>query len=134
MQEEKNKQIEEMAKVIKDTWLVDLEGNTYGVCEFLDEVDIKSIARELRKQNYRKLPKDSVVLSREEYKIIYNDERASYYRAENLAIENDLLNRKLIDTRKETAEKILKIIKDEYGYIGDLERIIAKQFGVEIKA
>lgn len=34
---------------------------------------------------------------------------------------------------KETAEKILKIIKEEYGYIGNLERIIAKQFGVEIK-
>ena len=39
-------QIEEMAKVIGNTWLVDLEGDTKDACEVLDEVDIKGIARE----------------------------------------------------------------------------------------
>lgn len=61
-----NKEIEEMAKVVGNTWLVDLEGDTKDVCEVLDEIDIKGIARELYEQGYRKIPKDSVVLSREE--------------------------------------------------------------------
>ena len=63
----KKKQIEEMAKVIKDTWLVNLEGDTFCVCEFLDEVDIKSIATELYNAGYRKIHKCAVVLTREEY-------------------------------------------------------------------
>ena len=65
---EQEKQIKEMAKEIGNTWLVDLEGNTKDVCEVLDEVDINNIARELYDKNYRKLPEDSVVLSKEEYK------------------------------------------------------------------
>ena len=64
---EQEKQIKEMAKEIGNTWLVDLEGNTKDVCEVLDEVDIKDIARELYEKGYRKLPEDSVVLSKEEY-------------------------------------------------------------------
>lgn len=36
-------------------------------------------------------------------------------------------------TRKETAREILSIIKREYDYIGDLERIIAKQYEVEVE-
>ena len=47
------KQIEEMAKVISDTWLVNLDGDTFDVCEFLDKVDIESIATELYSQGYR---------------------------------------------------------------------------------
>lgn len=35
--------------------------------------------------------------------------------------------------RKETAKEILKIIKKEYDYIGELERIISRQFGVEVE-
>lgn len=50
----KTQQIKEIAKVIGDTWLVDLEGETKGVCEVLDEVDIEGIARELYEQDYRK--------------------------------------------------------------------------------
>lgn len=66
----KQEQIEEMAKVVGNTWLVNLVGDIKDVCEVLDEVDIKSIARELYGNNYRKLPEDSVVLSREEYEML----------------------------------------------------------------
>ena len=51
---DREKQIEEMAKVIGDTWLVNLVGETKDVCEVLDEVDIEGIARELYEQDYRK--------------------------------------------------------------------------------
>lgn len=91
------------------------------------------------------VPEGSVVLSKEEYKQLYNDERASYYRAETLAIENDLLNRKLIDVRKETAEKIFNSLYqwldleniEKYGFVTRQKfdflrkfREIYKQFGV----
>ena len=37
--------------------------------------------------------------------------------------------------RKEsdTAKEILQIIKEEYGYIGDLEKIIKERYGVEVE-
>lgn len=63
---EQEKQIKEMAKEIGNTWLVDLEGNTKDVCEVLDEADINNIARELYDKNYRKLPEDSVILTKVE--------------------------------------------------------------------
>ena len=34
---------------------------------------------------------------------------------------------------KDTAKEILQIIKDEYGYIGNLERIIKERYGVEVE-
>ena len=91
------------------------------------------------------IPEGSVVLSKEEHKQLYNEERASYYRAENLAIENDLLNRKLIDARKETAREfanlpdsdILVVDTQEYGEIEvvSVERLqeLANEFGVEVE-
>lgn len=118
-------------------------------CEYYDETNGVCCSFSLKeaialyKQGYRKISEGSVVLSKEEHKQLYNDERASYYRAENLAIENDLLNRKLIDARKETAEKfvnlpdsdILVVNTQEYGEIEvvSVERLqeLAKQFGVD---
>lgn len=122
---DKEKQIEEMAKVIKDTWLVDLEGNTYSVCEFLDSVDIESIARELLKHYQPKLPKDSVVLSREEYQ------------KNILKANSDGYSAGKIDGSKETAEKILNFLRKDNGVnawsIIKYEKFIKEQFGVEIK-
>ena len=72
---------EQLTKVIGNTWLVDFEGNTHDVEEVLDNVEISSIARELLEQGYHKLPKDSVVLSREEYeklRSLYDCEQGSY--------------------------------------------------------
>ena len=104
---EQEKQIKEMVKEIGNTWLVDLEGNTKDVCEVLDEVDINNIARELYDKNYRKLPEDSVVLSREEYKKL-----------------------------KSLPNKIVKYMDRHLGngeLCGNVVRNCAKQFGVKIK-
>lgn len=126
---EQEKQIKEMAKEIGNTWLVDLEGNTKDVCEVLDEVDINNIARELYDKNYRKLPEDSVVLSRKEY------EELKY----TWITDSDAYKKGC----KETAEKIFKMLisKLESNQFLSGERIImevdvenlAKQFDVEIE-
>ena len=126
---EQEKQIKEMAKEIGNTWLVDLEGNTKDVCEVLDEVDINNIARELYDKNYRKLPEDSVVLSREEY------EKLKY----TWITDSDAYKKGC----KETVEKIFKMLisKLESNQFLSGKRIImevdvenlAKQFDVEIE-
>ena len=126
---EQEKQIKEMAKEIGNTWLVDLEGNTKDVCEVLDEVDINNIARELYDKNYRKLPEDSVVLSKEEYK------KLKY----TWITDSDAYKKGC----KEMAEKIFKMLisKLESNQFLSGKRIImevdvenlAKQFDVEIE-
>ena len=126
---EQEKQIKEMAKEIGNTWLVDLEGNTKDVCEVLDEVDINNIARELYDKNYRKLPEDSVVLSKEEY------EKLKY----TWITDSDAYKKGC----KETAEKIFKMLiskLDSNQFLSgkriimevDVENL-AKQFDVEIE-
>ena len=126
---EQEKQIKEMVKEIGNTWLVDLEGNTKDVCEVLDEVDINNIARELYDKNYRKLPEDSVVLSREEY------EKLKY----TWITDSDAYKKGC----KEMAEKIFKMLISELESNQFLsgKRIImevdvenlAKKFDVEIE-
>ena len=126
---EQEKQTKEMAKEIGNTWLVDLEGNTKDVCEVLDEVDINNIARERYDKNYRKLPKDSVVLSRKEY------EKLKY----TWITDSDAYKKGC----KEMAEKIFKMLISELESNQFLsgKRIImevdvenlAKQFDVEIE-
>ena len=159
---DKEKQIEEMAKDIEHCCnRYDEEdrfvGNKCSGCEYWCDTNNlccsfgNKEATYLYNAGYRKIPEGSVVVSKEEHKQLYNDERASYYRAENLAIENDLLNRKLIDARKETAREILQIIEDDrIGYWDSCDcgkdetywrdnaiqgtlNEIAKQFGVEVE-
>lgn len=149
-------QIEKMAKVIGDTWLVDLEGETKGVCEVLDEVDIKAIARELYEQDYRKVPEDSVVLSREELsEEPYNDfckgcpnvrvrssgmtDCCADYSCEQFQKYARLLEL-YEQSRKETAREILNELIDSSNKITffdcrmalGLDKL-AKKYGVEIK-
>ena len=64
---DKEKQIEEMAKIISNTWLDDLEGNTFCVSDFLDNVNTKAIATDLTDKGYRKITDNEFVISKEEY-------------------------------------------------------------------
>lgn len=123
------KQIEEMAKIIGNTWLVDLEGDTKDVCEVLDGVDIKGIARELYEKGYRKLPENSVVISKEEICELKYQSEEDFSKAYDLG-------------SKETAEKIFKMLiskLDSNQFLSgkriimevDVENL-AKQFDVEI--
>lgn len=121
----KKVQIEEMAK------------DYYGY-SIDSEADCKFVAEEMYNKGHRKLPEDSVVLSREEYdeikiyKSYIPEMKKAFDKVRNAAI-------------KETAEKILDLLVpdckacDENWHSGclclraTLAEKIAKQFGLEIK-
>ena len=129
----KKDQIEKMA--------IDLE-EEFVLCGTLSSCGTKRcsqcFSKYLYEQGYRKLPEDSVVLSREEY-----DEIKTYqsYIPEMKKAFDKIRNA----TIKETAEKILDLLVpdckacDENWHSGclclraTLAEKIAKQFGVEIK-
>lgn len=50
----RDKQIEEMAKDLGGTWVVDLEGNPHDLSEVLMQCDIETISEQLYEMNYRK--------------------------------------------------------------------------------
>lgn len=129
----KEKQIEEMAKVMCGN---DCEECAKESAEFyqqtLEEARnnkclLKNCAKTLYNAGYRKLPEDSVVLSKGAYESLSSKAKANVVNA--------------VEIRKETAEKILQPLydackDDSYGQVvvdfAILERL-AKQFGVEIK-
>ena len=146
-------QIEEMAKAIKPI----LENRT-DIC-FIPDLD-KPIAKELLKHYQPKLPKDSVVLSREEYEMLANKYKNLEIKYSNLCDNyrlckdaNETLKQKVIIARKETAEKFYDKVNENIcvfqlenknreftdGYAQAIADIcgrldqVAKQFGVEIK-
>jgi hypothetical protein len=85
-----------------------------------------------------KLPKDSVVLSREEYDKLQTDMRRLTYQNCNLTIENKNLKEDFnieILKGKETAEKILKDLKllVPDNALGIVTRYFKEIIGVEIK-
>ena len=124
----KQEQIEEMTKErneIKDIMKL------LDKCVSLNPMYKSEVASVLYGNNYRKLPEDSVVLSREELSKALTDnfnmgkKEAQFY-SERVAIPT---------TRKETAEKFLQLAYDrslEKSFIKKVENL-AKQFGVEIK-
>lgn len=126
--EEDQKQIEEMAKHGC------YDGCASGLRKFCDEYDGKPcknmvrIASGLYEQGYRKLPKDSVVLTTEELK--------DMVKARTKCVENAIIR-----TRKETAEKILNDLvghtfeDDGWTWTVSKEDIqwLADEYKVEIK-
>ena len=120
---DKEKQIEEMAK------LIHIATDLY----YMDCIKVATYLFE--KDNCRIIDKDDVVISKEEYEKI-TKELVSEQRAKEIAQEYFGI------VRKETAEKILKDImfcidindcnKNEM-LILNLCKMLAKQFGVEIK-
>lgn len=115
----KQEQIEEMAKDI-----VRIAG-----------LDVYGKAEELVNLGYRKLPEDSVVLSREEYKRLLDNA---------IRVDMEYLDHELAKTRKETAKEILQRLYDKcyevqglregYAHIIPLDiLILAKEYGVEVE-
>lgn len=131
MKNSEQEQIEEMAKVIRHI----LENRT-DIC-FIPDLD-KPIAEELLKHYQLKLPKDSVVLSMEEYKRI-TKELVTEQRATEIAKEY------FEKIRKETAKKILNDLVKNCQYTfnidgkpiveldGDFVLDAAKSYGIKIK-
>ena len=128
---DKEKQIEEMAFDLTMIVQVDYYGHTL----------FKETAESLVNQGYRKLPKDSVVLSREEYEKQYDEKWDNYRDGENNAkvyYENIVIPKLKEQSRKETAEKIYDFAKgffewDEEGFVWELTKYIKTELGVEIK-
>ena len=108
----KQEQIEEMAKErneIKDIMKL------LDKCVLLNPMCKAEVATVIYDNNYRKITKDSVVLSREEYEMLANQYKNLEIKYSNLCDNyrlckdaNETLKQNVIITRKETAEKILK--------------------------
>jgi hypothetical protein len=116
---DKEKQIEEMAQC------KNFSGMTCSECKVRAGCDRYTLAEELYEQGYRKLPEDSVVLSREELN----------------KIQANFFDSGIKYGSKETAEKILTIIGNMLDECDDRFKLkdyqwhknLCKQFGVEIK-
>lgn len=107
MNKDEKKMIEEMAQVLCNRRCED--------CELLGvSCGCKSYCTRLYNAGCRIIADDEIVIKKSE-------------RVNVIAEEFEEL------VRKETAREILQIIKDEYEYIGDLERIIAKKYGIELE-
>ena len=99
---DKQKQIEEMASDI-----CNMCRDMYGVCDNKEELcpAIKAEMEYLYNAGYRKIPEGSVVLMEEEL-----DKKIEPFRLEIIALCKDL-----VQTRKETAEKIYKGLCENWG-------------------
>ena len=132
-----NKQVEEMAVIgcVRNPQAHTAE--ECAKCDFKNgQCNSYRQAEALYNAGYRKIPKDSVVLSREEQERILT---ATEKRIKEL-------KRQILQARKETAEKILNELLDfvngwsegveNNDFCVELNRIskdLAKQYGVEIK-
>lgn len=110
----KQQQIEEIAQIINGS--TELDTIAYYRC--------MNIAKTLYNAGYRKLPEDSVVLSREEY------EKLKY----TWITDSDAYKKGCKETAAKFAKGLIKIIKEKDTYL-DWDDVLefAKQFGIEIE-
>lgn len=101
---DKQKQIEEMARDINNTWFVKPNGDICGTNEKLKKNDIQMISHQLICDGYRKIPENAVVLTREEYEWL----TCCFGKFEE--IMNDIKEQ----SRKETAEKFAERMREQY--------------------
>ena len=106
---------------------------------------IDCIARKLYEQGYRKIPQDSVILTREElskrdyefrqigYDECLRDNPKKDKYIKTLERKIDQLNAKLDQSIKETAKNILEDLDNNGVYSKDYTNFMRKQFGVEIE-
>lgn len=123
---DKEKQIEEMAKEFCPIYI----DPTYEDCELCKQGSNGNCdaLKKLKKVIKKLFPKDSVVLSREEYEAL--KKQIEYWEYETKVARQDLF-----EERKETAEKILKWLKEHYDGVGWVlvETYFKEQFNVKIK-
>ena len=147
----KQEQIEEMAKHGC------YDGCASGLRKFCDEYDGKPcknmvrIASGLYEQGYRKIDKDSIVISREEYEMLANKYKNLEIKYSNLCDNyrlckdaNETLKQNVITTRKKTVKEILQEIRGYYPidkehcndgelFILNLCEDIASRYGVKVE-
>ena len=145
---DEQKQIEEIAKDINNTWCLKPNGDIFAINEKLNKNDIEMLAHQLVLEGYRKLPEDSVVLSKEKYGMLVNQYKNLEIKYSNLSDNyrlckdaNETLKQNIIITRNETVEKILRDLYSEAtSNVSETVELttfqieqLAKQFVVEIK-
>ncbi len=131
-----NKIIEEMARDLGELACL----NKCTACKhYYNKYEVSCVdmnfAEKLFEQGYRKTPENAVVLTREEY---YEREKKIHEQAqiESVEIYKDMLKVERAKARKETAEKIIDLIKTfcpDKKFVEAITRIIAERLGVEIK-
>ena len=129
----KEKQVEEMAKDCCKSLLhcCMCDDCNYKEISNLDECKSMRIAENLVKKGYRKIPKDSVVLSREQFKILCEDK----IEITHLSIDEEFKKEceyEIKQARKDKAEKCIRLIKETFFTKEALCEFIAKQFGVDL--
>ena len=128
----KQEQIEEMANYYCE-YCKKQTGEKF--CEHIDDksCNIFFEAELFYNAGYRKIPEDSVVLSREEYKRLLDNA---------IRVDMEYLDHELAKTRKETAKEIFKSFENEFSLYyphgiltyEDFQNhftYLAKQYGVE---
>ena len=143
----KQEQIEEIERDIKKALEFDCSKDKCKTCKHKNEdnCEIPLITDYLIEQGYQKLPKDSVVLIKEEYEVLANQYKNLEIKYSNLSDNyrlckhaNETLKRNAIAIRKETAKEILTYLWKQRNVIGQLmvfeEDLIelSKQYGVEV--
>lgn len=116
-------------------------------CVSLNPMCKAEVATVVYGNNYRKIPEDSVVLSREEYEMLVNQYKNLEIKYSNLCDNyrlckdaNETLKQNIIITRKETAKEILTAIGNitvgglmtKLKYDMDFRNICTK-YGVEVE-
>ena len=124
---DKEKQIEEMAKVLIEASCKGYECENCAFIHTLEEAESTCFClKNLYNAGYRKIPEGSVVLSKEEWETLHNDYAKALYNARR-------------DERKETAREIFAKEREfiynkwkAYITMNDLIEF-AKQYGVEVE-
>lgn len=130
---DKEKQIEEMAMIMCENDCeecrresIEFYGNSY---EEETQCVFNAGAEKLYEQGYRKIDKDSVVLSREEY----SKNLQTHYFIGQREVEEEYKNIQIPRERKETAEKIYTFVNSFGTHNWERFTKFIKQFGVGIK-
>ncbi len=149
----KQEKIEEIKRDIKKALEFDCSTGKCKTCKHKNEdnCEIPLITDYLIEQGYRKLPKDSVVLTKEEYEMLANQYKNLEIKYSNLCDNyrlckdaNETLKRNVITARSETAreyhDKFAEVVRERdyvegYAEIGMNEENdeILKSFGVEVE-
>lgn len=147
-----NKQIEEMARIIafdlcdygkQHSYVYGDKAKCYSSENFSECIKIKNVVDKLYEQGYRKVPKGSVVLSKEEYESVqklFTYDKPMLDRIDNFSKEiKDQARKQAVKELIEKAENKPLYICDEYDD-DNVEKVIpleslkeiAKEFGVEL--
>ena len=139
-QAKKKQEIEEIVKLLRDKCASIVYWDYYND-DFNPSYkkELRNVAKIIINAGYRKIDKDSVVLSREEYERL---KKQDLFMKDYTIVE--VLEKECKKARKETARKLIKTLLDfihnetfRKGYeLKKVERKVielAKQFGVEIK-